>query len=159
MGTITSQMAFGRNLCILRVSGEIEEQELLSWMEELSGGAFAAKSVLWDFSDGALTCAFGDGGPGAFLTLNNPDKGQIKPRTAVLAPNEIDFGLQRILRACSTTLHYPAEIRIFRSVRAAMLWLGICRICPSARQPAGKPQHSCRTACLTERSSRLADAD
>jgi len=128
MPQILTSHEFNRRLRVLTVSGEITEAEIL---ERLHPAGLVDTSVLsiWDFSSGSL--GFGPneaGGLGGFQAFAADVFGR-RSKTALVCPNELDHGLLRLLRVFASRLHYPREIRTFRSMKAARQWLGACRLC------------------------------
>lgn len=47
----------------------------------------------------------------------------LAPRTAVVAPRDLSFGLARMYQAFSEVV--PGDVVVFRSVDAALAWLGV----------------------------------
>lgn len=150
MNRICSQHILAGALTVYTVHGEIDQADFCAAIAESSSKA-GTGLVLFDFSSGALAyqekLQAPDEPQPTFPSESDLEVGKDAPKTALLAPNEIDYGLARLLLACSHTLRFPRQVRTFRSMSAAMRWLGACRLCQAAWriQPSLLP--GCKLGC------------
>ena len=141
MGTIQLSWAFGRALRIYSVHGEVDAHLLSSWAS-MTPSSGTGSLHLWDFTCGALRFGPDEGGRELQHGRGGSEAMSII-RTALVCPNELDYGLFRLVHACAPPGHYPRRFRAFRCMRAANRWLGSCRLCRDITPPDLKCVHQC----------------
>lgn len=148
MTIILKNFEFDNALCVFAVSGEVSATEIL---REIRIADFAAQStiLLWDFSRGSVR--WGTEAPWPAMPAQTLYRQFSGLKAAIVSPNELDYGLYRILQVFKTVWHFPSELRIFRSNKAGRRWLGACRLCSQQLSPDQVQNKPCFARCSPNR--------
>lgn len=125
MGKIIKQYELEESLCLFTVLGQVTSEDILHRIKVPSIRDLD-KIVLWDFTEGNMSFYPNRGLPSR---ENYFPRNQKNERTALVCPKELDYGLAKILKVFSEVYHFPLEIRVFRNMKAASRWLGVCKLC------------------------------
>lgn len=118
---------------ILSIEGEVAAEAIQAAVRGHLASA-TAKCLLLDFSKGAVAFRNDEGGRSIQPSHQGGSSGRPAPKTALVCPNELDYGLFRILQVFSPMQSYPHDLRVFRQAKPAWRWLEVCRWCRKTRQ-------------------------
>jgi hypothetical protein len=114
-----------QDLTVISVKGEISSDEPLAALNEYYEGGVTGKAI-WDFSE-----ASGERGDYEqverfmqFVKGRRPAQAP-QGKTALVAPQNIDYGLARTASALSQIKELPVEVRVFKSLEEAADWLEV----------------------------------
>jgi len=127
---------------ILSIEGEIPAEAIQDAVRGHLASA-TAKCLLLDFSQGAVAFRNDEGGRSIQRSNQGGSSGRTTPKTALVCPNELDYGLFRILQVFSPMQSYPHALRVFRQAKPAWRWLEVCRWCREARQAMACRSRAC----------------
>jgi hypothetical protein len=146
MGHVTQRYALSKTLCVFTVEGELTMQQILQTLRSASS-LVPAHLVLWDFTHGTLRFNLSREPQGPLNSPSGSKPSAANGKTAVVCPKELDFGLYRILQVFSVVHNYPTGLRIFRKMKRASRWLGLCDICLKANTDRDTIDLPCRQHC------------
>ena len=110
------------DLTLHKCSGTVTEEELTNTIYSLYDGT-PTLNIIWDCSDASV-----DGISSSFIRRIAKVLGEIGSsrkggKSAVIAPDNLIFGLARMFQIMSDTDDFPFKINVFRHFREACKWL------------------------------------
>ena len=116
-----------RTICditVREVIGSPSAQQFIQAVEENYRDP-TTKFIIWDFSNGSaahLSVAEIQGLVGRLRPVAGLRTGG---KTALVAPNDLEFGMGRMLEVYREIYEFPFELKVFREVTQALAWIGI----------------------------------
>jgi hypothetical protein len=121
---VNTEFRFDANLIIHRISGEFGVQEFrTTTSEELGHPEFRpGMDALWDFTQADISKVTSDDVRTMVQRMQQVSRQRGSGyRIAIVAPDDLTFGLSRMYEAQSAGL--DREIRVFRDEKEALAWL------------------------------------
>ena len=112
----------GQNLTKHVVKGPVSEEEMYSALEDFYGNE-PTLYLLWDMSQADLEHVTPDILKKFIKRAVELGKSRQKARTAVIAPNDLQYGLGRMSEAFFLLESAPFNFKAFRSRQDALTWL------------------------------------
>ena len=122
MAQITSETFKDKDLTVLKVSGELTAGQLINSLEEFYRSDFTSR-LLWDFSETDLRAATREHIEEVLAVAKRYAPLRKDGRTAILAPNTLDYGIARMYEIISENKGHPVSHSVFRDRDEAMRWL------------------------------------
>ncbi len=111
-------------LTIKKIIGEVTADELMNALRQFYTGHIT-KYVVWDFTNGST---------GKLMPVNVEHIAElvlqhahvrIGGKAAIVAPNDLNYGMGRMFNTYAELGNIPFETQIFRTLSEAGLWMGV----------------------------------
>lgn len=123
MGTIEKKLIREENLTIYSVQGAISGVDVKNAITEFYDHGPVTKYVLWDVSQADLENISAED----VQQIGSVPRKSLEPRkggkTAIVAPDDLAFGLSRMYQNTSLSEPLPFETQVFRDLETARNWL------------------------------------
>ncbi len=96
--------------------------ELMTCLKEFYAG-HPTKFVVWDLSACSLEQVTADDLRQIVSFVRSYAHTRLEDKTAIIAPNALEYGISRMLHAFADMQHFPSELQIFRNFTDAAQWL------------------------------------
>lgn len=113
-----------QNLTTFEVNGAVSGQDLIKVVEDLYSEN-PTEYVLFDFSRASKLNISHDEIKQIVLHIKNFGNIRKKGKTALVAPDDLSFGISRIFQTFSETYETSIENKVFRRKDESLIWLGI----------------------------------
>jgi len=124
MSVIITHVDERSQLSVHTIEGAINDDDIITTIEEYNRGE-PTLFVIWDFSDADLS-GFNEENIQFMLKFGKHyTANQTGGKTALVLPDDMQFGLGRMVEAYAELMGIDRPIRSFRSQAAARRWLGI----------------------------------
>ena len=111
------------SLIVLSLEGDIDVNEFLKTLRGFAAGEIKYRNVIWDTTQGSV----GELDPSVIRDITDFLKKGLGMRqggkTAVVAPEDLNYGIGRVLQAYTDLGDLLVEYRTFRSLEDAMAWM------------------------------------
>lgn len=105
-----------------KVIGIPSGDELMTGLKEYYAG-YPTKFVVWDLSSCSLAQVTADDLIQIVSFVRSYEHTRLGGKTAIIAPNNLEYGISRMLHTFAEIHHYPFELQIFRNFTDAAQWL------------------------------------
>lgn len=111
-------------LTIKKIIGEVTADELMNALRQFYTGHIT-KNVVWDLTNGSA---------GKLMPINIEHIAElvlqhahvrIGGKAAIVAPNDLNYGMSRMFNTYAELGSIPFETQIFRTLSEAGLWMGV----------------------------------
>ncbi len=111
-------------LTLKKIVGEVTADELMNALRQFYTGRIT-KNVIWDLTNGSA---------GQLMPINIEHVAELVLRhahvriggkAAIVAPNDLNYGICRMFNTYAELGNIPFETRIFRTLSEAGLWMGV----------------------------------
>lgn len=111
-------------LTLKKIIGEVTADELMNALRQFYTGRIT-KNVVWDLTNGSA---------GQLMPINIEHIAELVLRhahvriggkAAIVAPNDLNYGICRMFNTYAELGNIPFETRIFRTLSEAGLWMGV----------------------------------
>ena len=123
MGNVEKEIIRGENLTVYTAHGEIAREDVKNAISDFYTYGPVTKNVMWDLTHAQL----GDISSEDVKQIATVPRQSLEPRTegktAIVAPDDLAFGLSRMYQNASMTEALPFQIKIFREYEEARQWL------------------------------------
>ena len=121
---IKTEMDVSRNLTVHTVSGDVTFQEIVETLKGFWEGPSLTMKVIWDGRGATLRNISAS----QLLTLPYYTGSYLLERrrggkTAIVAPEKLEYGQSRSIQAGERAIDLPWELRIFGSMAEALEWM------------------------------------
>lgn len=123
MGSIVKKIISESELTVFTALGNISGQDVIRVIWDFYERGPVTRNVLWDLSHAELESVSSEDAvqithvPRKFVELRTGGK------TAILAPNDLAYGLSRAFQTSSQPKEFPFELEVFRDKESAYTWL------------------------------------
>jgi len=122
MGKIHTHRDTERNLTIFTAEGPLQAADVMRAVQSFYDDAITL-NVLWDISNADVSSIeSGEIEKIVHLSVTHGET-RVGGKTAVVATEDLTFGLSRVYERLKETAHLPFETRVFRSLENAYAWL------------------------------------
>lgn len=126
MSRINKIVDLQANLTVYIVTGEVSSEEIKNEIQRFYEG-YITKDVLWDLSESDVSkITFSE-----VRNITHIPRKHYKTRTggktAIIAHQDITYGLSRAYESLTELQDLPFETKAFRSIEEARLWLAATR--------------------------------
>jgi len=123
MGSITKHFDSEKDLTVYTVAGTVPAAVYATNIHEFYVVGPVTKHVLWDLTGAELEHLL----PGDVQSIAKTPRKFLEDRaggrTAIVAPNDLAFGLARMYEFTVDPAEVPVEVQVFRSAEEASRWL------------------------------------
>ncbi len=110
------------NVTMRKVIGIPTVDELMTCLKKYYAG-YPTKFVVWDLSACSLAQVTADDLRQIVSFVRSYEHTRLGGKTAIIAPNALEYGISRMLHAFADMQHFPSELQIFRYFTDAAQWL------------------------------------
>ena len=111
-----------QNLTIHKCSGNLTEQEILDTIHSFYDGD-PTLYTLWDFTNASMSGISPRAITKMFALIQKLGPGRRGGKTAVVAPEDLEYGMARMFQIMSDVNDFPFKIKVFRYFGDASQWL------------------------------------
>lgn len=111
-----------RNLTIQKCSGNLTTEEMMDVINTFYNSS-PTEHTLWDFSNASTNKIPTDGVRAIFELVKNKGLARQGGKTAIVAPEDLGYGMARMFQIMSDTDDFPFKINVFRYYGDASQWL------------------------------------
>ena len=123
MGTIEREVVNDEGLTIYTAQGSLSREEVINTIRNFYEKGPVTRNVLWDVSQAALhDLSAEDVQQIAHVPRKSLDL-RAGGKTAIVAPDDLAYGLSRMYQTSSRTESLPFHLQVFRDADTARSWL------------------------------------
>jgi len=122
MAEISKQIDSKNDLTSFTVTGKVAAAEVKQVIEQFYAGE-VTRLVLWDLTNADLGALHKADIEAIAHTPRTKSQQRNQGKTALIASNDLAFGLSRMYESLTNLEHMPFETRVFRTSTDAMNWL------------------------------------
>ena len=124
MARITTTREIDIDLTTVVAEGQIEVKDLLKWMKEYYEGT-VTELILWDFAGADLSPVDDSGFAKLLEALKGRDDARAWGKTALVYADQSGYQKGRDFVKLAESRDIEFEVRAFRDMNKARLWLGL----------------------------------
>ncbi|HEY9051286.1 MAG TPA: hypothetical protein VIQ03_07065 [Gammaproteobacteria bacterium] len=122
MAEITKHIDPANDLTSYTVTGKLAAEEVKQVITQFYSGQ-VTKLVLWDLTNADLSALHKPDIEAIAQTPRTKSQQRIQGKTALVASEDLAFGLSRMYETLTNLEHLPFETHVFRTTTDAMNWL------------------------------------
>ena len=123
MARITSNIIPEEELCIFTIEGSASRDELVDIVINIKPEQ-RTRNVIWDASNGTVETIGKEDLRSIAKFLKSGHGMRTGGKTALVGPEDLDFGIGRMFQAYATLENLTVQYRIFRTLDGALAWIG-----------------------------------
>ncbi|MDR3581356.1 MAG: hypothetical protein P4L44_15455 [Oryzomonas sp.] len=118
------QTFISSELTIRKIIGEVTASVLMDNLRQFYAG-HVTENVIWDLTDGSIGNLTSSNMKQISELVLHHAHTRIDGKTAIAAPENVDFGMSRMLHTYADIGNIPFETQIFRTLAEAAKWVGV----------------------------------
>ncbi len=122
MADISYYLDEANDLTIYTLTGKVTAAEIKHTIEQFYSGQIT-KHVLWDLTDSDVSALSKPEVESIAFTPRTATEKRQQGKTAIVAPDDLVYGLSRMYQSLTHLENQPFETRVFRIKDDAMNWL------------------------------------
>ncbi len=124
MVNIEKKYNLDKNLTMFKVTGKIMADDLYSCLAQYFGGRVTLRT-LWDITEAQIPSATADEISNLAQYVRNLSDTRMGGKTAIVAKDDLGYGMSRMLGTLYELEQVPFEIQVFRCLDEARAWIGV----------------------------------